>query len=122
MERGRDASQLRLFKVILGRRKGFVKDHVQGVPYQVLTVSYSEPGRFSRGWAIEVRAVPRALKHVVQGRLVAEALPKTRDWLISNDHSPEREGSHQLTFYFDELTNEITTEENSSIKWSTQRM
>jgi hypothetical protein len=73
------------------------------------------------GWTVEVDAVPRPLKHVIQGQLIAEALPKIRKWLISNDHSLEREGGHQLTFYFDELKNEVTSEENSSPQWDTER-
>jgi hypothetical protein len=86
----------------------------------VLSASYSGPGRFS-GWTIFVHPVPRTLKYGIQGKLTSEALPKIRDWLASNAHSLDREGGHHLTFYFDELKDEITSEETSSTEWTTER-
>jgi hypothetical protein len=110
------------------------KDSGTLVPYQVLRVSYSGPthffsasksmaekGRYDAKWAIQVYGVPRPLKHVLQGKLIAEALPKIRDWLISNVHSLDREGSHALTFSFDELKNEIVSGETTSSEFATER-
>ncbi len=70
---------------------------------------------------IEVLTVPQRLRHVVHGMLVTEALPKIREWLLSNGHSFDREGYHALTFSFDELKSEITSEETSSTEWNTER-
>lgn len=126
--------QHELLKVEFSFWKSLIRDHGTAIPYQVLCVSYSGPmhlfsgsksmaekGRYDAKWAIKVYPVPRPLKHVVQGKLIAEALPKIRDWLISNVHSLEREGSHALTFSFDELKNEITSEETACLDWKTER-
>jgi hypothetical protein len=103
--------------------KGFAKDRVPGAPYRVLEVSYYGPGHSSlSGWKIHVRPVPRVRKHEIKSKLIAEALPKIRKWLESNPHSLDREGGHQLTFFFDELGGELTTEERSSAVWSTERV
>jgi hypothetical protein len=116
--------QRELLKINFGFWKGFAKDRVVGAPYRVLSAWYSG-STFTfwslAGWTIEVDAVPRPLKHVIQGKLIADALPKIREWLISNDHSSEREGGHYLTFYFDELKNEVTAQETSSPQWDTER-
>ncbi len=109
-----------LLKINFWFWKGFAKDRVPGAPYRVLSASYSGPGRMS-GWIVRVYAAPRALKHKIQSKLISEALPKMRGWLRSNFHSSEREGGHQLTFYFDELKDEITSEETSSSEWNTER-
>jgi hypothetical protein len=81
----------------------------------------AENGYYDPDWTIEVYAVPRPLKHIVQGKLIAEALPKIRHWLISNAYALDREGSHSLTFSFDELKNEITPEETASFEFTTER-
>ncbi len=97
--------------------------HGTHVPYPVLRAKYSGESRYNVAqWTIRVDAVPRALRHVVQGKLTAEALPKIRDWLISNVHSLDREGYHALTFFFDELKSEITSNESSSSEWETERV
>jgi hypothetical protein len=105
------------------------------VPYEVLKASYSgamrqfspsqrmaERGYNEPKWTIEVNPVPRTLKHGVQVRLIGEALPKMRNWLISNSHSLEREGYHALKFWYDETKNELTPEETSSSEWNTERV
>jgi hypothetical protein len=103
--------------------KGFAKDRVPGAPYIVLEVGYSGPGNSSlSGWTIHVRPVPRTLKHEIQTKLLAEALPKLKAWLQANAHSSDREGGHHLTFLFDELAGELVTEEYSSAEWNTERI
>ncbi|HXM24329.1 MAG TPA: hypothetical protein VN948_23945 [Terriglobales bacterium] len=104
------------------------------IPYQVMEARYSGPshsfsasksmiekGYYSPTWEITVLTVPRSLRHLLQGKLVAEALPAIREWLTTNPHSGEREGGHTLTFGFDELKNELTCNEESSIEWQTAR-
>jgi hypothetical protein len=129
-----DVPQRELLKIEFHFYKHLVKDRATGVPYPALRVSYSGPthffsasksmaemGYYDARWAIRVHAVPRPLKHVIQGKLIAEALPKVRDWLISNVHSSDREGFHALTFSFDELKNEIALEETASSEFATER-
>lgn len=99
---------------------GFAKDRIPGVPYQVFTVAYS--GYREPEWTIWVCPVLRTLKHEIQTKLIAEALPKARKWLESCPNWTNREGGHRLTFFFDELSNELTTEEYSSAEWNTQRI
>jgi hypothetical protein len=114
--------QRELLKIDFWFFKGFAKDRAPGAPYRVLGVSYSgpDPGPFTE-WSIQVHAIPRSLKHIIRGKLTSEALPKMRDWLVSNAHTLDREGSHRLTFYFDESKDEITSEEASTTEWSTER-
>jgi len=120
-----DVPQHELLEVNFWFLKSSAKDHITAIPYQVLRVSYSGPAHFFSAsksmaengvldakWSILVHPVPRPLKHIVQGKLMAEALPKIGHWLISNVHSLDREGFHALTFSFDELKNEITSEES----------
>jgi hypothetical protein len=109
--------QCELLKIEFHFWKGFAKNRVSGAPFRVLSACYS--GR--SGWSIDVHAVPRPLKHTIQGKLASEALPKMRDWRLSNPHSLDREGGHRLTFYFDELKDEVTSEEASTSEWSTER-
>ena len=129
-----DVPQHELLEVNFWFLKSSAKDHVTAIPYQVLRVSYSGPAHFFSAsksmaengvldakWSILVHPVPRPLKHIVQGKLMAEALPKIRHWLISNVHSLDREGFHALTFSFDELKNEITSEETASSEFTTER-
>jgi hypothetical protein len=103
--------------------------HGTSVPYPVLTVKYRGRGRlptyqysYFLNWGIEVHAVPRRLRHLLRGKLIAETLPKIKDWLSSNAHSNEREGYHELTFTFDELKNELAADETSTPEWQTERV
>jgi hypothetical protein len=117
-----DVPQHELLKINFDFYRGFAKDRVPGAPFRVLSASYFGSTSLSLAeWIVEVHAVPRPLKHVIQGKLITDALPKIRGWLISNDHSSEREGGHYLRFYFDELKKEVTSEETSSPQWDTER-
>ena len=101
--------------------------------YPVIGVLYSGPRRhFSasrtvaeqsqdRRWTISVNAVPRSLRHEIQAKILAEALPSIRLWLASNVHASSREGDHGLRFSFDELKNELVSQETSSPLWRTDR-
>jgi hypothetical protein len=96
-------------------------------PYRVIQIGYSGPNRqysapFRSTWSITVNAVPRHLRHVIQEKIAAEALPFIRSWLIANAHSSEREGGHGLIFEFDELKHELTHDEQFSIDWQTPRV
>lgn len=103
--------------------KGFAKDRVPGAPYRVLEAGYTGPGLpLLSGWTIHVRPVPRALKHEIQTRLLAEALPRLKAWLLANPDALDREGGHHLTFLFDELAGELVAEEYSSNEWLTERI
>jgi hypothetical protein len=130
----KDTQQYELLEIRFRFWAGFMNDRGKGFPYPVLCVAYSGPKNFFSGsnwmaekgyydpkWEIVVYPVPRLWKHVIKGMLIAEALPKIRGWLISNVHSMGREGSHALTFQFDELKNEITSEETASSEWNTER-
>ncbi len=101
--------------------------HKPSTQYQVLQVSYSGPTRLFTGsqevpkWEVRVDAVPRSLRHVIQDKLVATALPAIRQWLIANPHSNEREGFHALTFTYDELEDELRSDDRSTTEWQTSR-
>jgi len=72
-------------------------------------------------WTITVYAVPRSLRRPIQERLVSEALPSVRSWLLSNAHTPGHEGVHGLVFIFDEPTSDLVREEHTSLVWQTER-
>jgi hypothetical protein len=104
-------------------------------PYRVLSVSYwsasikpayrrfyIEAGQFDAGWRITVEPVPRSLRQSIQGKLLAEALPKMKTWLIASQDSEGRTGGHNLVLRFDETSNELKSEEHSSIGWTTARL
>jgi hypothetical protein len=110
------------------------RHHGTEIPYQVLEARYSGPlrsfsasksmvekGYYSPTWEITVSAIPRSLRHLLQSKLITEALPAIRVWLTTNPDLGEREGGHALTFIFDELKNELTRSEQSTIEWQTTR-
>jgi len=68
-----------------------------------------------------VEPVPRSLRHIVQTKLLSEALPKMKRWLIASQDTGGRTGGHNLVILYDELTNELKVEENSTIEWTTVR-
>jgi hypothetical protein len=111
------------------------RHHGTATPYCIIQARFSGPLRFlsaSRSieeqnqdrqrWSIAVHAVPRSLRHVIQAKILSEALPSIRRWLFANPHSTKREGGHVLTFNFDELKNELICEENASVVWQTTRV
>lgn len=81
-----------------------------------------ERGYYEAERVIEVHPVPRTLKHGIQRKLISQALPKLREWFIRYSHLSGREGSHALTFSFDEMKNELTWQELTSYEWKTQRL
>ena len=109
------------------------RQHGTSIPYEVIGALYSGPIRFfsaSRAieeqshdlrWMIAVHAVPRSLRHVIQANVLVEALPAIRSWLVSNPHASDREGSHGVTFSFDELKNELLSEATASVVWQTDK-
>ncbi len=100
----------------------WIRDLEAGKSYPIIQVRYSGP-RFRLGapWEIRVDPVPRNLLHVVHTKIVAEALPAIRLWLLANPHSTEREGGHGLIFSFDALSNELSFKEHANIEWQTPR-
>lgn len=74
-----------------------------------------------REWTVTVSAVPRALRHVLHLKIVAEALPAMRAWLISNPPSEGRDGRHGLYFTYYEAADELKASEKSMVEWSTVR-
>jgi len=109
------------------------RHHGTSIPYEVIGALYSGPLRFLSGsrsieeqshdprWVISVHAVPRSIRHEIQAKVVAEALPAIRSWLISNPHASGREGYHGVTFSFDELKNELISGETASMLWQTEK-
>jgi len=103
--------------------KGFAKDRVADAPHEVLAVNYHGPRvTLMSGWTIYVRPVPRIRKHEIKSKLITEALPKIKAWLQANAHSLDRGGGHGLTFFFNYLADELTTEEYASAEWNTERV
>jgi hypothetical protein len=106
-----------------------------GGPFSVLEAEFSGPLRsFSASmdmvekgyhcpkWTITVYAIPRSLRHLIQGKILSKALPSVRSWLIANPHSIEREGYNAISFSFDELKSELTSKKRMSIQWQTARI
>jgi len=77
----------------------------RGMPYSILKFSYSGPaGSYhprSIPWSIEVRPVPRALKHTVKESIVRDFFPRIRQWLEKHAGLTSTHGSHSLSVVFD---------------------
>jgi hypothetical protein len=109
------------------------RHHGTATPYRVIQVQYSGPRRFFSAsksmqsyylprWKVQVDAVPRVLRNLIKNKIVVEALPAIRSWLLASPHSTEREGGHGLVFTFDELKNELASQEHVSMDWQTTRV
>jgi hypothetical protein len=109
------------------------RQHGTSIPYAVIDALYSGSIRFfSASRTIEeqscdprrmiaVHAIPRSLRHVIQAKVLVEALPAIRSWLVANPHASDREGSHGATFSFDELKNELLSEATASVLWQSDK-
>lgn len=109
------------------------RNHGTATPYYVIDVLYSGPTRAFSGsrtieeqsgdprWLVTVHAVPRSLRRAIHAKVLAEALPAIRSWLVANLHSTNREGRHGVTFSLDELKNELIVEETASPLWQTEK-
>lgn len=73
----------------------------RGEPYSIFNVAYSPTG-FSQGWTIEVRPVPRLLKHAIKEALINEAFPRIRDWLKRHGEITSKHAWHSFSVIFDE--------------------
>ena len=105
------------------------RNHGTAKPYRVLEANFSKPSPslsssrdWAGGWSIWVDAVPRSQRHLIQAKIVAEALPSIKAWFLANPHSTERQGIHSLVFSFDELKNELMCEEHATADWKTTRV
>ena len=76
----------------------------RGKAYRIFTVSYlgEQSFHFKNGWSIEVRPVPRALKHAVKEALKREFFPRIRQWLQEYADLDSRYGVHSLSVVMDE--------------------
>ena len=86
-----------------------------------MSLSIEEYSRQCPKWTIEVHAVPRSVRHVIQTRILVEALPSIRRWPLENPHSTTRGGTNRLAFRFDELNGELISEEQASMEWQTEK-
>jgi hypothetical protein len=98
----------------------FERSHWRATRYDVMEAWFQGSQRFlsmsrsgsEQAYEITVNAVPRSLRHLIQSKIVNEALPSVRSWLLANPHSVELgEAAHGLRFSFDELKSELTREE-----------
>jgi len=129
----RDVPQFSQLIVDFSFWKSRARSHGTATRYAVIGAMYSGPVRFFSAsrtieeqsqdprWMIAVHAVPRSLRHLIQVKILAEALPAIRSWLIANPHANDRKGGHGLIFKFDELKNELISETIASLLWQTER-
>jgi hypothetical protein len=110
------------------------RHHGTSTPYRVIEAGYSGPyrsfsaskaimenPRFQARWTVSIDAVPRGVRHRVQERIVSEALPAIRSWLVKNTHALDRDGGHGIAFLYDELEDKLICSERASIEWQTAR-
>jgi hypothetical protein len=74
----------------------------RGKPYSILMVSYAGAQSYQPGWSIEVRPVPRALKHAVKEALISEFFPRIRRWLEDRADLNSRHGFDAMSVVLDE--------------------
>ena len=76
----------------------------RGKPYPIFTVAYSGTQSYPVGWSIDVRPVPRALKHRIKETFSCELFPSIRKWLGSHAALNSRHGFHALDVVLDEAS------------------
>ena len=74
----------------------------RGEPYEFLSVSYHPWENYDSGWRVEVRPVPRGLKHLVKEALTTEFFPRIRRWLKKRAGLNSRYGYYACGVIFDE--------------------
>ena len=74
----------------------------RGKPYAVLSVHYAFNSALERDWSVQVKPVPRNLRHSVNELLRAQAFPAMRDWLLHRMRLSSEHGGQALTAIFSE--------------------
>jgi hypothetical protein len=74
----------------------------RGKPCAVLSVHYAFSAALERDWSVQVRPVPRNLRHSVNELLRAQAFPAMRDWLLHRRKLSSEHGGQALTAIFSE--------------------
>jgi hypothetical protein len=74
----------------------------RGNPYPVLSVHYAFNSAQEQDWSVQVRPVPRNLRHSVNELLRAQAFPAMRDWLLHRRNLSSEHGGQALTAIFSE--------------------
>ena len=98
-------------------------------PFPVFRVNYrnSVPGRsasndmieegwYDPTWEIHVGAVPRPLRHTVKTALLAQALPRLRQWLLNNAGATGKEGHAWVRVWYDAEKEELTFKTSSRLR------
>ncbi len=73
-----------------------------GEPYEIFQVSYSPDESYDPCWRIEVRPVPRELRHQVKEALVADCFPRIRQRLLARAGPNNRCSADGCGVVFDE--------------------
>jgi hypothetical protein len=71
-------------------------------PFAVLSVHYDLNYALEREWSVQVRPVPRSLRHTVNGLLREQAFPAIHDWLLLREKLSSTRGRQSLTAIFSE--------------------
>jgi hypothetical protein len=74
----------------------------RGKPYAVLSVHYAFNSALEREWSVQVRPVPRNLRHSVNELLREQAFPAMREWLLHRRTLSSEHGGQALTAIFSE--------------------
>jgi len=74
----------------------------RGKPYAVLSVHYTLNSALEREWSVQVRPVPRNLRHTVNELLKEQAFPAMREWLLHRRNLSSEHGGQALTAIFSE--------------------
>jgi hypothetical protein len=69
-----------------------------------------EGGGLGPTWEIEVRPVPKVMRHAINSILISEALPKLRDWLVARKDLHGRFGHDGIQVVFDTESEELLYE------------